>query len=80
MIYFLNYKEWIILHQLDLRGHMMYYYYMNILTRFFKKSVKPTVSVERVDVKRAAERAFEQYKKSYKDLARYDRGEKIFKN
>lgn len=53
---------------------------MNILTQVFKKNVKSVTPVEQVDVKRAAKRAFEQYKKSYKDLARYDRGEKIFKN
>ncbi len=49
---------------------------MNFLKKIFKKKTNN----ETVDVTRAAERAFEQYRKSYKDLARYDRGEKIFNN
>ena len=32
------------------------------------------------DIKRTANSVFEQYKKSFKDLARYDRGEKISTN
>ena len=50
----------------------------NLFDFLFKKFNKTTDS--KVDIKRAAERAFEQYQKSYKDLARYDRGEKIFNN
>lgn len=34
-------------------------------------------SVTTSDVRRAAQRVFSDYKKSFKDLARYDRGEKI---
>lgn len=46
---------------------------------FFKK--RKTKELENgVDITSVAERAFVQYKKTYKDLARYDRGEKIFNN
>jgi hypothetical protein len=36
-----------------------------------------TNSVTTSDVQRAAKTVFKDYKKSFKDLARYDRGEKI---
>lgn len=55
----------------------MYTYNMNILSLFKKKKRDNETTI---DIKRAAERAFKQYQKSYKDLARYDRGEKIFNN
>ncbi len=36
--------------------------------------------VSKGDVERATNRVFDEYKKSFKDLARYDRGEKIEHN
>ena len=35
---------------------------------------------ETKDIKQTTNKVFEEYKKSFKDLARYDRGEKITSN
>jgi hypothetical protein len=51
---------------------------MNIFKLLKKKRQVPDVNT--IEIKHAAERAFKQYQKSYKDLARHDRGEKIFNN
>mgnify|MGYP003468253516 FL=1 len=37
-------------------------------------------SVNKSDIEHATNRVFNEYKKSFKDLARYDRGEKIEPN
>ncbi len=52
---------------------------MKILKMLFKKKQEKKENMA-VSVEQVAERAFEQYKKTYKDLARYDRGEKILTN
>ena len=53
---------------------------MKTLFNLFSKKIQKTNKNDEIDIKREAQRAFEQYKKTYKDLARYDRGEKIFTN
>ena len=41
---------------------------------------KEAVSSREKDIKKTANSVFDRYKKSFKDLARYDRGEKISAN
>ena len=39
---------------------------------------KEAKKINRIEVKKAAESTFRKYDKTLKDLARYDRGERIF--
>ena len=41
------------------------------------KKTSKKVDARQKDIKKTANYVFEQYRKSFKDLARYDRGEKI---
>lgn len=50
-----------------------------ILDIFFRKGHKKN-GRDVLSVERESQRAFERYQKTYKDLARYDRGEKILTN
>lgn len=53
---------------------------MKKLLNLFSKKTQKINKGREIDIKHEAQRAFEQYQKTYKDLARYDRGEKIFTN
>ncbi|MDP3731313.1 MAG: hypothetical protein Q8R34_02360 [bacterium] len=48
----------------------------NLFKRTKEKETKNKIN--RIEVKKAAESTFRKYDKTLKDLARYDRGERIF--
>ena len=50
----------------------------NFLKKIFRK--RENLNFRQKDIKQTTNAVFEQYKKSFKDLARYDRGEKISTN
>jgi hypothetical protein len=52
------------------------------MKKITKKILKKTdiPGAEQKDIKQTTNAIFKQYKKSFKDLARYDRGEKISVN
>ncbi len=50
----------------------------NFIKKIFKK--KGNSNSRQKDIKQTTNAVFEQYKKSFKDLARYDKGEKISAN
>lgn len=55
----------------------------DLIKKIFKKinNSDSTAKIMRVeDIKQTTNAVFEEYKKSFKDLARYDRGEKISAN
>ena len=64
----------------------MYQYTLNdiiepmkkLLRKIFKKKENPTSRQK--DIKQTTNAVFEEYKTTFKDLARYDRGEKISTN
>ncbi len=55
---------------------------MNFLKNLFNKLVKPPKKTAPKDeaVQKATGAILQEYAKTFKDLARYDRGEKIFHN
>ena len=50
----------------------------NFIKKIFKKKENPTSRQK--DIKQTTNAVFEEYKTTFKDLARYDRGEKISTN
>ena len=49
-----------------------------LIKKLFSRKKEIKNKIGRIEVKKAAESTFRKYDKTLKDLARYDRGERIF--